>query len=236
VGSDLYLGYGSLVFKNGTVLKGKTAVENRETAKLSLALPENEWPLIQQALWLIDRFGTVGGRSRNGWGSFSLSPIDQTDALQGKLPLRDWRECLKLDWPHAIGKNEQGALIWQTQAFDDWKALMRELAIIKIGMRTQFRFSTGKNAARTEPRHWLSYPVTNHSVQAWSNNARLPNSLRFKVRPDTENPDKLRGIIFHVPCLPPAAFSPDRQAIVQVWQKVHAFLSNHEQLTRVQES
>lgn len=236
VGSDLYLGYGSLVFKNGTVLKGNAAVQDRETAKLSLALPEIEWPLIQQALWLIDRFGTVGGRSRNGWGSFSLSPIDQTDALQGKLPLRDWRECLKLDWPHAIGKNEQGALIWQTQAFDDWKALMRELAIIKIGMRTQFRFSTGKNAARTEPRHWLSYPVTNHSVQAWSNNARLPNSLRFKVRPDIENPNKLRGIIFHVPCLPPAAFSPDRQAIVQVWQKVHAFLSNHEQLTRVQES
>jgi CRISPR-associated protein Cmr1 len=236
IGPHAYLGYGPLIVKGRTTLKSNAAIQFGEAAKFSLAVPEVEWPLIQQALWLIDRFGTVGGRSRNGWGSFHLSPIDGTPPLQGTLPLRNWRECLTLDWPHALGQDEHGALIWQTPAFDDWKVLMRELAIIKIGLRTQFPFTTGKNAQISESRHFLSYPVTNHSVQAWGNNARLPNSLRFKVRPDAGNPDKVRGIIFHVPCLPPPAFNPDKQAIVQVWQKVHSHLSQHQHLTRVQES
>jgi CRISPR-associated protein Cmr1 len=68
----------------------------------------------------------------------------------------------------------------------------------------------------------LSYPVTNHSVQAWGGNARLPNSLRFKVRA-TDN-GRLVGVIFHAPCLPPAAFAPDRTAIIATWQRVHGLL------------
>lgn len=125
VGSDLYLGYGPLVSKNETALKANAAIQSGETAMLSLAAPEAEWPLIQQALWLIDRFGAVGGRSRNGWGSFQLTPVDETSPLQVSLPLRNWRECLTEDWPHALGQDEGGALIWQTPAFDDWKALRR---------------------------------------------------------------------------------------------------------------
>jgi CRISPR-associated protein Cmr1 len=129
---------------------------------------------------------------------------------------------LAIDWPHAIGEDSKGALVWETQAHKDWKSLMKELAVIKIGLRTQFAFSTGMNARRTEDRHWLSYPVTNHSVQAWGNNARLPNSLRFKVRKTADG--QLVGVIFHMPCLPPPAFSPNHVAIETVWQQVHAFL------------
>ena len=120
---------------------------------------------------------------------------------EGVVPLRPWRDCLSLDWPHALGQDEQGPLIWQTCPCDNWKALMRELAVVKIGLRTQFNFTSGKNAHRPEERHWLSYPITNHSVQAWGNNARLPNSLRFKARKTPEG--KSVGVIFHMPCLPP---------------------------------
>lgn len=59
---------------------------------------------------------------------------------------------------------------------------MRKLARLKIELRTQFKFTTGKDASQPEDRHWLSYPVTHHSVKDWGGNARLPNSLRFKVR------------------------------------------------------
>ena len=107
---------------------------------------------------------------------------------------------------------------------------MKALALIKIGLRTQFIFTTGKNAPRAENRHWLSYPVTNHSVSDWGNNARLPNSLRFKVRPTADG--KLVGVIFHMPCLPPPAFKPQREAINAVWQQVHAFLDKQSSLTR----
>jgi CRISPR-associated protein Cmr1 len=131
-------------------------------------------------------------------------------------------------------------LIWQTRPFDDWRALMRELAVVKIGLRTQFIFAmnlansdrkitnkkgeeVGISHGQPQHRHWLSYPATNHDVSSWKRqNSRLPNSLRFKVR---KTPDgKLVGVIFHVPCLPPPDFNPDRNAIQTVWQNVHHLL------------
>ncbi|MDR2165214.1 MAG: hypothetical protein LBO79_06230, partial [Zoogloeaceae bacterium] len=61
-------------------------------------------------------------------------------------------------------------------------------------------------------------------------------SLRFKVRP-AEN-GHLVGVIFHVPCLPPPVFHPDRnlEAIKHVWQQVHAFLDDRDNgLSRIPE-
>ena len=89
---------------------------------------------------------------------------------------------------------------------------MKRLAQIKIGLRTQFVLTTGRSAPRPEDRHWLSYPVTNHSVVGWGNNARLPNTLRFKARPAPEDPKALVGVIFYVPHLPPRDFHPNRSA------------------------
>lgn len=231
VGSALYLGYGPLKYENKTTLKANAAIQGGESAQLSIAIPDNDALLLQRAIWLMARYGTLGGRSRNGWGSFALDAVENTPALTGVAPLRSWRECLQRDWPHAIGQDDR-PLIWQTQPFDDWKALMRELAIIKIGLRTQFRFKTGRGALTPEERHWLAYPVTNHDVRAW-NALRLPNQLRFKVR-DTEN-GKLVGVIFHVPHLPPAAFQPDRRSIERVWERIHGFLDATQKLERIPE-
>jgi CRISPR-associated protein Cmr1 len=58
----------------------------------------------------------------------------------------------------------------------------------------------------------------------------LPNSLRFKLRPSTDN--HLVGVIFHMPCQPPAAFAPNHAAIEHVWLQVHAFLDRQANLTR----
>ena len=227
VGSDLYMGYGPVTLPKGAkqpALKANAAIQSGETATLSLAAPDEHAPLIEQALMLMDRYGTLGGRSRNGWGSFSLTPQGETPALAGEAPLRTLSDALKFDWPHAIGKDDTGMLAWKTKQHADWAALMKELAIIKISLRTQFKFTTGKNAIQTEDRHWLSYPVTNHSVQAWGNNARLPNSLRFKVRPAPNDPKQVVGVIFHVPCLPPPEFNPQRNVIVEMWQSEHSLL------------
>lgn len=247
VSSDLYLGYGPLGYEKGkgVTLKSNAAIQTGESATLSIAVPrvnkapeiahmlEKNVSRIELALWLMDRYGTLGGRSRNGWGSFSLTPANElTLPLAGHLQASEWKHALKLDWPHAIGEDEEGPLVWQTQPFDDWRVLMNELAKIKIGLRTQFKFNSGKDARSVESRHWLSYPVTNHSVKSWGNNLRLPNSLRFKVRPDLEDAKKMRGVIFHVPCLPARSFTPDPIAIVTVWQQVHRFLSESSLVTR----
>jgi CRISPR-associated protein Cmr1 len=104
--------------------------------------------------------------------------------------------------------------------------LMRELAIVKIGLRTQFVFPDVRPPhSDVEPRHWLSYPITTHQTGAWDRSARLPNSLRFKVRTDPKEPTKLCGIIFHVPCQPPPMFKQrEAGAIARTWQTVHGLL------------
>lgn len=224
VGSQLYLGFGPLVFRAGTALKANAAIQSGERNTFSIAFPECDAQLLEHALALMNQFGTVGGRSRNGWGSYSLHPGSGTSALPAFTPTRPWRDALSLDWAHAIGGDTKGPLIWQTRPFANWQTLMRELAIIKISLRTYFSFRSGKNAQHPEERHWLSYPVTNHSVQNWGNNARLPNSLRFKIRPTAGG--QLVGVIFHMPCLPPASFQPDPLVIAGVWQEVHAFLDS----------
>lgn len=247
VGAQLYMGYGPLMFRAGTALKANAAIQADETNRFSLAFEEDHADLLARALALMDQFGTVGGRSRNGWGSYSLQPCAGTSALPAFTPTRLWTDALTLDWPHAIGTDNNGPLVWQTRPFANWQTLMRELAIIKIGLRTQrpdFELApdysagdretrNGINHAVPQARHWLSYPVTNHEISDWKkNNARLPNSLRFKIRPAANG--QLVGVIFHMPCLPPPSFKPDPKAITAVWQKVHAFLDAPERhLTRI---
>jgi CRISPR-associated protein Cmr1 len=233
VGSSLYLGYGPLTYDtkaHATGLKGNAAIQADEVAQLSVAFPAapDDGPTsgnaarIERALWLMDRYGAMGGRSRNGWGSYSLRRADGGGEAADELPLRRWQDCLDRDWPHAIGRDERGPLIWQTPPFDDWQSMMKRLAEIKIGLRTQFSFAPGKDAPSPEPRHWLAYPVTHHSVRPWGNNARLPNTLRFKVRPTAGS--KLVGVIFHVPCMAPAGFAPERAVIEDVWRRVNGYL------------
>jgi CRISPR-associated protein Cmr1 len=229
VGAHLYLGYGPLVFGQGTALKSGAAIDAEKSALLRLALPAGtEGERLKRALALMNLFGALGGRSRNGWGSFSLTPLEGTAPLRTSLDVElmlPWRDALKSDWAQAIGASDKGPLIWQTGAFDDWKKVMVQLARIKIALRTQqaFRFPHERPDGQVHDRHWLSYPVTKHKVDVWDKaNLRLPNSLRFKVRPDADG--KLRGVIFHMPCRPPPAFRPDPAAIERVWQQVHEHL------------
>jgi CRISPR-associated protein Cmr1 len=243
VGSSLYLGYGPLTYDNqrrATVLKNNAAIQAGEGATLSLAWPtqhpsgevqkilddNNQRRRLERALWLMDRYGTLGGRSRNGWGSFILTPTNGTPTLDGQVPVRDWKPCLEADWPHAIGEDDKGPLVWQTaKTYDDWKTLMRDLAIIKIGLRTQFVFpNVAPPHQQPLERHWLSYPITRHTTRAFDRSARLPNSLRFKVRCAPEDHKKLVGVIFHIPCSPSLAFNPDRAAIERTWKAVHTLL------------
>jgi CRISPR-associated protein Cmr1 len=223
VGPHAYLGFGPLDGRSGTKLSAKanSAIQAGEQATFSIAAPTAEADLIKRTLALMHCYGATGGRSRNGWGSFALEPKGNTQTLGESAPLRPWKDALRLDWPHALGSDEKGALTWQTSPVADWKTVMSQLAIIKIGLRTQFKFTTGDNTRTVEPRHWLSHPVTKHNVSAW-NKARLPNSLRFKVRHAPNN--QVVGVIFHVPCFPPPAFKPDLAAIIDTWKSVHALL------------
>ena len=240
IGPLLYLGYGPLTagrnHPHPTLLKSTAAIQAGEEAELAVAAPSDHLDSIRSAFSMMSAYGTLGGRSRNGWGSvrFSIEEATVPRGRQVSKP-RQWVDALQLDWPHAIGWDARGPLIWQTrESFMDWRSAMGELAKLKVGLRTQFKFSAGPPHHQPLERHWLSYPVTRHAVQDWRN-LRLPNSLRFKVRPDAKDAGKLRGLMFHMPCRPPSSFRPrDHGRTIQgVWQKVHHYLDGVQPVQRV---
>jgi CRISPR-associated protein Cmr1 len=233
VGPHAYLGYGPLDGRSGTKLQDKqgkpnAAIQANEKAELAVAYPDEHAPLLDQALQLMDLYGTVGGRSRNGWGSYSINPSNGGSLPGGATPSQALAKCLSMDWPHALGSDSQGALVWQTLPHKDWAGLMRTLAEIKIKLRTQaaFKFPHAQSDGQVHDRHWLSYPITRHDVNDWKRkNLRLPNQLRFKVRHAN---DGLVGVIFHMPHLPPAEFRPDPKTLESIWRTVHGHLGTYE--------
>lgn len=244
-----YLGFGPLDARGGTRFGEKchAAIQAEEHAALRIGvIPARhsddvayvrQTASIQAALALANRFGALGGRSRNGWGSFSLTADSNARSIAvsvSEMPLRDWRDALELDWPHALGMDEGEPLIWTTNPDQDWKCVMRSLAEVRLDLRTQFRIGGRDAVSSPSDGHWLAYPVKEHSVAAWKDkngDFRLPNSLRFKVVPAADG--KLRGLIFHMPHLPPKAFRPDRRNIERVWVRVHSILNNNGQLHRL---
>ncbi len=241
VGSELYLGYGPLVFQQGnTHLKSGAALQAGEVNTLKVAFPETQAEAMTRALALAHWFGTIGGRSRNGWGSLSLHCASGAEAELACVSLatlhqigctRALTQCLSLDWPHAIGTDPTGPLIWHSkEAFANWRDAMKFLAQLKIGFRTELEFNSGKNAIRVEKRHILAYPVTNHSVGQWGNNARIANTLRFKLQ--GEGDGTFRALVFHTPCRPTLPHV-GIDLLLGTWQTVHKHLDAHPLLTRL---
>lgn len=246
VGAELYLGYGPLgIQARQTNLnsirdsdKRRTAIDDKASAELRLMFPVTYSEELQTALQLVAWFGTLGSRSRNGWGALQmthehLKPLTRVN-LESLAAMRPLADCLKEEWQHAIGRDGAGLLVWKTRVTDNWRQVMKELARVKIAFRTQFKFESGRDGARIERRHVLAYPVTNHNPRAWGTQERLANQLRFKVARTTDG--KLEGVIVHLPCKVPDDLLHkldvrDQQFIrtneLAVWQAVHAVLDNN---------
>lgn len=234
VGAHLYLGYGPLNNEKGkgTVLKMNASLQNGDSAQLTLMFPAKAQDDLIKTLCLIQKFGALGGRSRNGWGSVEFNGITplicDNDLLQ--TVSRPLDRCLSLDWPHALGKDANGWLLWETSPCKDWSDAMRALALIKIRFRTALNFGTGFSL-----RHLLAYPVTKHDVREWDRPpppARLANQLRFKV---IQRGNGVVGMACHFPCALPTSLlirlSPQEQKLVsrkqqETWETVHAVLDD----------
>ena len=124
----------------------------------------------------------------------------------------------------------QGLLIWKTAPQANWREAMRELARVKIAFRTHFIFDGGQPHREFQPRHLLSYPVTNHRLAAWGNDARNASQLRFKVIGEG---DRCRGLAFHLPCALPLPLSqgPTGKQQADIWRAVHTVLDQQMQRT-----
>ena len=237
VGAQLYLGYGPLSFQReaGTVLSDRggakrTALGREQSATLHLRAPAEQKGDIERTIQLVHLLGTIGGRSRNGWGSLRLvrrNPEDlrlvghddpEARSLLASISRR-LEDCLDCDWPHALGCDAKGLLAWWTEPREKVDDVLRDLAELKIAFRTQFAFPAGKPPPTPLDRHVLAYPVTNHQVSAWPRDYRAPNQLRFKVIRDQN--EKYRGFVYHLPWCE----NIGKEKALKVWRTVHGFLN-----------
>lgn len=229
VDAALYLGYGPLGpgrQHNGPQLKYERAIEADEAAELRIAWPAEAAgaEYIEAALALMSRFGAVGGRSRNGWGSYVLGGAA---AAVWTDYLLDWRKALESDWVRGIGRDERGPLIWRTRkAYPSWEGAIRALAQVRARVRRE-----------VPERCLLAYPDTSRVLPEWGRQERLPNSLRFKV---VEDPDGLlRGAVFHLPCRPSDELwekltqTDKEQRLRAVWTDAHEYLDEEDALERL---
>ena len=255
----LYLGYGPIEYDNqtkGIRLKTPPAIKENSTAIWSLYLrdsfEENVFDEIKNTLRLIHLFGTIGGRSRNGWGALVLESVngekffDLSSILDVKNGhsrkwlynyAREWRIALKLDWCHAVGKDDEGLLFWRSKDdFPTWQEAMRHLAEVKIALRTQFHFRGAGPHSNLCDRQILAYPVTKHSLKEWGSQGRLANQLFFKVHRVGE---RYVPIIVHLPhgipeVLKERLSAKDKSGLSkreeEVWLKVHKVLDENKDL------
>jgi CRISPR-associated protein Cmr1 len=247
VGAELYLGYGPLGFRaGGTALNQvrdsehfRSAIDDKAKATLRLMLPDGFANEIETALQLAAWFGTLGSRSRNAWGALHLAhahlqPLDR-EHLQALGALRPLADCLREEWPHAVGSDADDVpLVWKTAPVGSWRDAIKALAKIKIAFRTHFAFTNGGPGATLDKRHVLAYPVTNHNVPAWGGQERLANQIRFKVHSCAGG--KFEGVIVHLPCKVPDELvnklaQKDQTFIrsneLKVWQAVHQVLDHN---------
>lgn len=268
VSADVYLGYGPVLPKskkeNRPVVTIRPAINEKDEAELQLLSErspqrrpsEKDWLALHDVLQLMAWFGTLGSRSRNGWGSLHLQPRNGTDALSAipsaSDPLlsnigREWKECFELDWPHAMGMEGARPLVWLTSLLgNDWRKVMGCLANIRVEVRRVAKSFADKSGIGGI--HLLSYPaggkwtlqqLSKGNPRREDQEGRLASQLRFKVAASSKG---LVGVVYHVPHrFPDVLFDrleQDQKTWIKhneqrVWQAIHGSLDQNKRLTRL---
>ena len=212
--ADLFLGYGAVLSKRVKPKQGKPyrveylqhepAMNAGDSNRLRLTFREQGLtPMLKGLMWLIDQFGALGSRAGNAWGSLHLAGAEKPDDMT--LPVRNWDACLNLDWAHAIGRDNNGPLVWDTKPKDSWKEAVEELAGWKSAIRSIAKEPDFRGPGVTGAL-LLGYPAgpkngNPHYIEKLGPNARWASQIRMKV---VRLPNgRVKGRIFHLPHRPP---------------------------------
>jgi CRISPR-associated protein Cmr1 len=188
----LYLGYGKVARQSGTVKPIHGVIKAGERCQLSLSASPPVLDGLRPTLSVIARFGAVGGRCRNGWGSIHLSEKGDNVTSNAAVSCRPWDQLLKHNYPCGMGRDEKGSLCWQLKGVPSpsWDKALVSLAEIYVKIRLSLPLKPIPNK-----RHLLGYPVKDHEVREWGN-GRHAKSLRLMVRKEGQ---QYRGYVLHVP-------------------------------------
>jgi CRISPR-associated protein Cmr1 len=230
VDNALYLGFGPITYQRGQ--KPKRYIVPGSKARLAVICPKGHiTTTIITVLQYINSFGTIGSRSRNGWGSLALSGEGFTSQPLTNFPVRPLPELLAArEYPSSLGE-ENDLLCWEIigQQGGDWTIVMQHLAEFYMNLRT------GVNIAPQglQKRHILGYPVTHHYIDSWGGrNGRMPSQLRLMVKRNLQG--NLVGRILHLPHKLPRQWDVNRLGTeLSVWREIHRKLDQNNQLQRV---
>lgn len=243
---DVYLGFGAITpasQKQGRppLLRSSAIAPSLEQPNLlmvrfSPAASTSHIVDVAKAIQLASDFGTLGNRSRNGWGSvhFSLLAAPEGISVEGyrQAVTAPLASCLSHDWAAAIGTDSKGVLAWQGATVSNWREAVFELAKLRQRVRKAAKAAgTGRDIKASQV---VAYPVTQGNNSAWDSRARIANSLRLKVLP---GPDKgsLIPVAVHLPAAVPtelvSKLNPQdqnwlNQNELRIWQLVHAELDS----------
>jgi CRISPR-associated protein Cmr1 len=218
----LYLANMGLMSQGGNVKH--SYFPNNEYFCLTVKFPMAKEETILEILALLRAFGTVGGRSRNGWGSFQIEnetiPVQHASQVLNKYT-KKWEDCFAKDYPNSLGRDNSKPLLWKTQATQTWPDAMRALAEAYIGVRAQTLDGIGPLNPDNGERHLLGIPLTHHNPEQPS---RYSSPLRFIVR---QKNSWFVGYMLHIPHAFSQGLSPltvNQQ--IEVWKKVHRTLDH----------
>lgn len=189
--------------------------------EISISYPPQYEDEIKTIIAFLKAFGSVGARSRNGWGSFQVLSVEsKPTAKEGfedvqklanllEKQTRQWTDGLRSDFPNCLGKDNIGILLWGTEPKGTWQEAMRELADAYIALRARQvgnieKLDPGNPHKENAPdeRHLLGFPLQNHWAtgkdwkKMWGKNGRHASPLRFVVH---QINGKSRGFILHLP-------------------------------------
>ncbi|MCX8004565.1 MAG: hypothetical protein N2688_06360 [Burkholderiaceae bacterium] len=158
------------LIQRGGGLPDRQRIEANQARRLSLAFPQPFEEDLRRTLALIHGFGTVGSRSRGGWGSVALHAADRAQAfvIFRAQALRPYCEplarCLQRDWMAAFACDPDGRpWVWRSaQRFDSWHDALRVSATLRRELRTSLRGQPDLRAAlgfagdgrMASPLHW----------------------------------------------------------------------------------
>ena len=232
--ADLYLGFGPITpasSKKGLAEQVRRAIDpQKQRNKLSVffgrTVSENQIDEVRQAIRLASWFGGIGSRSRNGWGSITL----QGDTIPRLPPspnvlaayCQPFRGCFApdRDWPHTIGKDELGPLVWVGRKdgapFRNWREAVFFLATVRRAVRAAAKqFGRNQDISANQ---LIAYPVTQSDNRKWGNDERIAGSLRLKV---IETGQGLVPVAVHLPCAVPRILFDKLSVSDQQWINRH---------------
>lgn len=230
-----YLGMGPVHFQG---YYEKQPISAGQTFHLSVTWPRKNEEEILDALSFLSHLGSLGSRSRNGWGSFRLVPADKGGTKIKLTSLPELYEkygkdmdtifATKKQYPFYLGwRKKQGKnypLLWQIAVTDRWEDAMKEAAKNYMDIRQTLPFPKGKPEG-VQKRHILGYPVTRHPVAQWDrNNGRMPSQLRILVR---KNNGKYQSWFFHLPHRIAQQWDSKQGSEMDIWQSIHQQLDKN---------